>query len=304
MNTPKSLFPGARVAILGASSPSRDISGEEKAAAVRAMGFEPVLYPSATAVYGYLAGSDAQRAADLNAAFADPTIDGIMAIRGGYGAPRILPMLDFEMIRKNPKFFGGYSDVTALHIALNQKCDLVTYHMPMVGAWHSGLDEYSESFVKAMLFGKEIAYENPADAPAMQTLVGGTAKGKLVGGNLSLIAASLGTPYEIDTKGKILFIEEVGESPYRVDGMLTHLRNAGKFEDAAGIIMGDYHNCAASDPDKALSLQQIFEDIVKPAGKPTITGVVCGHCSPSMSLPMGRLFKMDAAAGTFGPVEE
>ena len=302
MNTPKSLFPGARVAILGASSPSRDISGEEKAAAVRAMGFEPVLYPSATAVYGYLAGSDEQRAADLNAAFADPTIDGIMAIRGGYGAPRILPMLDFEMIRKNPKFFGGYSDVTALHIALNQKCDLVTYHMPMVGAWHSGLDAYSESFVKAMLFGQEISYENPADAPARQTLVGGTAKGKLVGGNLSLIAASLGTPYEIDTKGKILFIEEVGESPYRVDGMLTHLRNAGKFEDAAGIIMGDYHNCTASDPDKALSLQQIFEDIVKPAGKPTITGVVCGHCSPSMSLPMGEEFFLDADACTFRPL--
>ena len=153
-----------------------------------------------------------------------------------------------------------------------------------------------------MLFGQEISYENPADAPARQTLVGGTAKGKLVGGNLSLIAASLGTPYEIDTKGKILFIEEVGESPYRVDGMLTHLRNAGKFEDAAGIIMGDYHNCAASDPDKALSLQQIFEDIVKPAGKPTITGVVCGHCSPSMSLPMGEEFFLDADACTFRPL--
>lgn len=301
MITPKSLFPGARVAILGASSPSPDISAEEKAAAVRAMGFEPVLYPSATAVYGYLAGSDAQRAADLNAAFADPAIDGIMAIRGGYGAPRILPLLDWNSIRKNPKFFGGYSDVTALHIALNQHCDLVTYHIPMVGAWHAGLDEYTESFVKAMLFGREIAYEDPVDAPARATLVGGTAQGKLVGGNLSLITASLGTPYEIDTKGKILFIEEVGEAPYRVDGMLTHLRNAGKLDDAAGIIMGDYHNCTGRDPEKALSLQQIFEDMVKPAGKPAVTGVVCGHCSPSMSLPMGAEFFLDADTCTFRP---
>lgn len=299
MITPKPLHPGARVAILGASSPSRDLSAEQKAQAVRDMGFEPVVYASATAVHGYLAGTDAQRAADLNAAFADPAIDGIMTIRGGYGAPRILPLLDWNVIRQNPKFFGGYSDVTALHIALNQLCGMVTYHMPMVGAWHSGLDEYSLSYVKAMLSGEAIAFENPADAPAMTTLVGGTAKGILVGGNLSLIASSLGTPYEIDTTDKILFIEEVGEDPYRVDGMLTQLRNAGKFKAAAGVIMGDYHNCTTDNPEKSLSLQQIFEELVKPVGKPTILGAVCGHCSPSMSLPMGEAFFMDADSCVF-----
>jgi muramoyltetrapeptide carboxypeptidase len=300
MIRPKSLQPGDRLAVLCGSSPTSK-SAEELMQAVRDMGLEPVLYPSATARHGFLSGVDAIRAADINAAFADESIKGIVCTRGGYGFHRILPLLDWKTIKKNPKIFGGYSDVTAMLNALNQICGMESYHMPMVGAWSDGLDEYSAPFVKSMLFGEPVEYVNPEGSP-ITTIVPGKTKGRLCGGNLSLLAASLGTPYEIDTKGKILFIEEVGESPYRVDGMLTHLRNAGKFEDAAGIIMGDYHNCAASDPDKALSLQQIFEDIVKPAGKPTITGVVCGHCSPSMSLPMGEEFFLDADACTFRPL--
>ena len=251
-----------------------------------------------------MSGTGAIRAADINAAFADPSIKGIICTRGGYGFHRILPLLDWKTIKKNPKLFGGYSDVTAMLNALNQICGMESYHMQMVGAWGDGLDEYTAPFVKSILFGEPVEFVNPEGSP-ITTIVPGKAKGRLCGGNLSLLAASLGTPYEIDTKGKILFIEEVGERPYKVDGMLTHLRNAGKFDDAAGIILGGFTDCQDKEGViGGLSLEDIYQELIVPAGKPTISGVVCGHCHPSMSLPMGRLFKMDAAAGTFGPAKK
>jgi len=303
MIRPKTLQPGDRLAVLCGSSPTSK-SAEELMQAVRDMGLEPVLYPSATAKHGFLSGVDAIRAADINAAFADESIKGIVCTRGGYGFHRILPLLDWKTIKKNPKIFGGYSDVTAMLNALNQICGMESYHMPMVGAWSDGLDEYSAPFVKAMLFGEPVEYVNPEGSP-ITTLVPGKAKGRLCGGNLSLLAASLGTPYEIDTKGKILFNEEIGERPYKVDGMLTHMRNAGKFDDAAGIILGGFTDCADKEGViGGLTLEDIYQELIVPAGKPTISGVVCGHCHPSMSLPMGRLFKMDAAAGTFGPAKK
>ena len=301
MIIPKPLYKGARVAVLGGSSPSHDYKAADFIAAVEEMGLKPVLYKSATAKHGYLAGADAQRAADINAAFADPTIEGILTIRGGYGMPRILPLLDFKTIRANPKFFMGYSDVTALHTCLNQLGGFVSYHMPMVGAWRGGLDEYTKSFVEALLFGgKPENYDNPADAPARKTLVPGAAEGALCGGNLSLLASSMGTPYELDTRGKILFLEDVGESPYRLDGMLTQLRNCGKFRDAAGIVLGDWHNCGGDEDDKknGLSLETVFEELIVPAGRPCFMGLTCGHCAPSMSLPLGARFRMDADACT------
>ena len=303
MIRPKHLQPGDRVAVLGGSSPTSKTS-EELTQAVRDMGLEPVLYPSATSRYGFLSGTDEIRAADINAAFADESIKGIICTRGGYGFNRILPLLDWETIKKNPKLFGGYSDVTAMLNALNQICDLESYHMQMVGAWSDGLDAYTAPFVKSILFGDPVEFVNPEGSP-ITTIVPGKAEGPLCGGNLSLLAASMGTPYEIDTKGKILFIEEIGERPYKVDGMLTTLRNGGKFDDCAGVILGAFTDCGDREGTiGGLSLETIYRELIAPAGKPTISGVVCGHCSPSMSLPMGRLFKMDADAGTFGPVEK
>ncbi len=303
MIRPDSLQPGDRLAVLCGSSPTSK-TAEELTRAVRDMGLEPVLYPSATARHGFLSGTDAVRAADINAAFTDDSIKGIVCTRGGYGFHRILPLLDWKTIRKHPKFFGGYSDVTAMHTALNQLCDMESYHMPMVGAWSDGMDAYTAPFVRAMLFGQPVEYQNPADEP-ITALVRGKAKGRLCGGNLSLLAASMGTPYEIDTRGKILFIEEVGEVPYKVDGLLTTLRNGGKFDDAAGIILGSFTRCGDKEPrEDDLTLEDIFRELIVPAGKPVLTGVVCGHGSSSMSLPMGRMFCMDADACTFGPVEK
>lgn len=300
MLTPK-LFKGARVAVLGPSSSVTEDKLSAGVEALRQLGFEPVVYESARSVRGYFAGPDALRAADINAAFADKSIDGILATRGGYGGNRVLPLLDFDTIAKNPKFFGGYSDITAYHIAFNQRCGFVTYHMPMVTALPDAC-EYSLSRIKTMLFEGRADYANPEGFPR-ETLVPGKAEGTLCGGNLSLIAASLGTPWEIDTRGKILFFEDVGERPYRIDGMLTQLRNAGKFADCAGILIGDFADCDPKPDEKTLTLDTVIEELVKPAGKPTIKGIRCGHCSPTMSLPLGKRFRMDADACTFGEAE-
>lgn len=300
MYAPK-LFKGARVAIVGPSSSVTEERLAEGVAAIKRLGFEPVVYESARSMHGYFAGTDAVRAADINAAFADKSIDGIIATRGGYGGHRVLPLLDYDTIAKNPKFFGGYSDITAYHIALNQRCGFATYHMPMACALYAP-DAYSLACAETMLFGTPANYENPEGYPR-ETLVPGTAEGVLCGGNLSLIAASLGTPWEIDTRGKILFFEDVDERPYRIDSMLTHLRNAGKFADCAGILIGDFSDCDPKPEEKTLSLDALIDEIVKPVGKPTIKGVRCGHCTPTMSLPLGKRFRMDADACTFGEAE-
>ncbi len=296
------LAPGARVAILAPSSNIGEGKVEKCVRAAGSLGLEPVVYESASAVRGYFSGPDELRARDINAAFADQTIDGIWPTRGGYGANRLLPLIDFGAIRKNPKFFGGFSDITALLTAITQGCGFVTYHCLMAGsdAFEKN-DEYSIGFLRALFFGNKPDYANPAGS-ARGRINGGRAEGPLCGGNLSLLAASLGTPWEIDTRGKILFIEDVNERPYRVDSYLTQLRNAGKLRDCAGVLIGQFTDCGAEKPEKSLSLEEVFHDLVGPAGKPVITNVMCGHCIPSMSLPMGADFWMDADAGEFGEI--
>lgn len=291
---------GARVALICPSSPIGEGQLEKSVKAMERMGFEPVVYESASARRAYLAGSDELRAADINRAFGDRSIDGIWCARGGYGGHRILPLLDFDVIRANPKFFGGYSDITAFLTAFTQNCGFAAYHciMPSSDMLGEGADEYSMASLEARMFGKKTDYANPAGRERGK-LNGGVAEGRLTGGNLSLLVASLGTPWEIDTKGRLLFIEEVHERPYRVDGFLTSLRNAGKFDDCAGILLGQFTDCNPNEGEDSLTLDEVFDDLIKPCGKPVITNIVCGHCAPSMSLPMGVEFQMDADKGVF-----
>ena len=300
MLTPDPLFPGARVALVCASSAVPAERLEPAAQAVRDLSLEPVLFPTCFFAnrHGYFAGSDAQRAADLNAAFADDSIHGILSIRGGYGARPILPLLDWDAIRAHPKYFSGYSDVTALHTALNQDCGLVTYHTIMPSTeYYEDVGDYSMTWLKKALFGGLTGpLTNPPDQP-LRTLVGGRTTAVLCGGNLSLLAASLGTPWEIDTRGKILFLEDIGEKTYRVDAMLTQLRNAGKFRDCAGVVLGAWTDCVPEYPEKTLELPEIFDELIVPAGKPTLAGLACGHVIPSLSLPLGATVRLDADAG-------
>ena len=296
MITPKPLFPGARVALVAPASAVPEEKLQPALDFVRTLGMEPVVYPSCYFANrdGYLAATDAQRASDLNSAFSDPTIDGVWCIRGGYGGHRILPLLDAEMIRKNPKWFGGYSDVTALHTFFNQTCGMATYHCTMPST-EPNPNDYTLSYLKKALFGGLAGEISNPDGQKMTTLVPGKAEGLLCGGNLSLLAASLGTPWEIDTKGKILFLEDIGEKTYRLDSMLTQLRNAGKFRDCAGIILGAWTDCPPEYPEKTLELDEIFRQLITPAGKPTIVDLSCGHCSTTCTLPLGRMCSMDAA---------
>lgn len=298
MLTPKPLFQGARVALIAPAGP---VPPEKFGPAVRAveeLGLMPVVYESCRRAHGYFAGNDQLRADDVNAAFADPDIDGILCIRGGYGAQRIIDRIDFDLIRRNPKYFSGYSDVTTLHIMINQSCGFVTYHTPMPSTeLYGGADEYTMDYLRRVLFGEPLnELRNPANIP-VKTLVGGCARGVLTGGNLSLVASSLGTPYEIDTRDKILFLEDVDEEPYRVDRMLLQLKTAGKFRDCAGLLLGYWTNCKAEHPEKSLTLEQVFDELLVPEHKPAILNLACGHSLPSMSLPLGKEIELNSISG-------
>lgn len=295
MIDPKPLFPGARVALVAPSSAVPEEKLAPALALVRSLGMEPKLYPSCYYANrdGYLAASDAQRAADIQQAFADPAIDGIWCIRGGYGAHRLLPLLDMDLIRRSPKWFGGYSDITALHTCFNQLGGFATYHCTMPST-EPCPDDYTLDYLKKALFGGLSGVLSNPENQQMCTLVPGSTEGILCGGNLSLLVASIGTPWELDTKGKILFLEDVGEKTYRLDGMLTQLRNAGKFRDCAGILLGSWTNCTPEIPERTLSIRDIFDQLIVPAGKPAVMALSCGHCATTMALPLGRECHLNA----------
>ena len=301
MYTPAPLRPGDRVALVAASSAIPEDRLSPAVEAVRALGLEPVVFPSCLpeSRHGYFAASDAQRAKDIQDAFADPSIAGVLCARGGYGAHRLLPLLDFDAIAKAPKYFSGYSDVTALHTAFNQRCGFVTYHTIMpTTEYYQPVDGFSMDCLRRALFGGLAGpLSNPEGQP-LTTLQAGVAEGPLCGGNLSLLAASLGTPWEIDARGKLLFLEDIGERTYRVDGMLTQLRNAGKFDDCAGVLLGAWTDCVPEYPDRTLELPEIFAELILPAGKPVLAGLPCGHVLPTMALPLGARARMDADART------
>ena len=229
------------------------------------MGFKVKLGESAQQKYGYLSGTDEVRARDINNMFADDEVDAIICIRGGYGAMRILDKLDYKMISKHPKIFAGFSDITALHIALLNRCDLATFHAPMAVGWADGpMDDFSrESMYKALMHAEPMGeLVNPPEYEK-KTVNPGIAEGTLVGGNLMLITSSLGTPWEINTKDRILFIEEVSERTYCVDRMLTQLRLAGKFDDCAGVVFGDFADCNIEYPEFGLTLEEIIKQALK-----------------------------------------
>ncbi len=295
MIQPKPLKVGDKIGLIGPAGPTPNDKINPSVKAMEDLGLKVVLGESCRGLHGFLSGSDDLRANDINIMFKDKNIKGIFAIRGGYGSARLLDMLDYEMIKKNPKVFAGYSDITVLHNVLNQKCKLITFHTPMAGTeLYKGIDCYTMDYFKRNIFNDKPLgkLENP-NGQKIKTLVNGCATGKLAGGNLSLIVSSLGTRYEINTKGKILFLEDVDELPYKIDRMLLQLKQSGKFKDAAGIILGAWTDCKAKEEDKSLTLMEVFEELIKPENKPTIYNLACGHCMPTMSLPLGKKAAID-----------
>lgn len=298
MFRPEALKFGDTIGIVSPSSPTSEENVKKSEKKLKELGFKVKMGESVSKTYGYLAGSDEDRARDLNHMFLDDEVKGIICIRGGYGTPRILELLDYEGIKNNPKIFIGYSDITALHIAMNQICSLITFHGPMVASnMIDGFDDFSKESLFRNIFNNEPIglVENP-EGEEIETISGGIGEGEIVGGNLSLVVDTLGTPYEIDTKGKLLLLEEVGEEPYNIDRMLTQLRLSGKLEEANGIILGDWNGCEAKSDEynESLTLIEVFEDIIKPLNIPTIYNLKSGHCKPMITLPLGAKARLDA----------
>lgn len=261
---------------------------------------------------GYVGGTPAERVSDLHAMFADPQVKAIFAIRGGYGSAHLLDLIDYDLIRKNPKILIGYSDITSLHLAIHKRTGLVTFHGPVILSAFTKFTQ--DSFRKAIFETKPIGLlTNPDEGDALRpshslrTLRGGQATGPLVGGNLSLIAATMGTPYEIDTRGKILFLEDVGEQPYSIDRMLTQLKLAGKLREAAGVIFGECSDCRPREfrPsfESTLSLGEVLDEILGDLKIPVLSGLTIGHTSNQLTLPLGIRATLDADKGTLA-IEE
>ncbi|TBW27509.1 LD-carboxypeptidase [Gramella sp. KN1008] len=256
--------------------------------------------------YGHLAGTDEERAEELNEMFRDKNIKAIIALRGGSGSARILDKLDYEAIRKNPKIFAGYSDITALHLAIYKKTKLVTFHSPVaVSTWNS----FSYDYFKKLLFEEEaITYKNPdskGDQLAqtknrIRTITPGTVKGNLLGGNLSVLTGIMGSGFfPEDWKGKILYLEDVGEKIYAVDRMMSQLYLAGVFEQISGFVFG---KCTDCDPGGSgygsLTLEEVIDHYIKPLNIPAYSGAMIGHIDDNATIPNGIEAEIDAAMGT------
>ncbi|MEP6745549.1 MAG: LD-carboxypeptidase [Gemmatimonadota bacterium] len=308
---PPRLAPGARVALVAPAGPllERDdlTRGQELA---RALGWEPVLGPHAGGLYGYLSGTDAERLGDLNAALADPRIDGVWCLRGGYGMTRILNGVDFAAARRRPKVVLGFSDITALLVPLYVETGLVGFHGPIArhelgpfSRWH--LDRVVSNVNAPGRLGR---LAPPAETLVPEkdrivTLVPGVAEGPLVGGNLTLLQCLIGTRWFPELRGAILFFEDVGEDVYSIDRMLSHLTLAGKLQGVAGVMVGRFTELKKGGEDGAMGVDQVLAHHLEPLKVPVAYGFPVGHIDEQWTLPMGVRARLDATAGELDILE-
>lgn len=307
---PVALDPGDTVALVSPSSATAErldlLLAQE---VMQALGFTVKTGAHYASRRGHLAGTDAERAGDLNAMFADKEVKAIVCVRGGSGAARLLPLLDYDAIRANPKVLLGYSDITALHCAIHAQTGLVTFHGPIgAGSWNRfNVDQF-----RRMFFERELMqYRNVVDAgdelvPRKHrtlTITGGKVRGELVGGNLSVLVGLAGSPYLPDFAGRILFLEDVDEAPYRIDRMLTTLKLMGALDAIAGFIFGECTDCGPGEGYGSLTLDQIFDHHIKPLGIPAYRGAMIGHIREQFILPVGGKVELDADAGSFRMLE-
>ena len=280
---------GDRVGLVSPASPLDPGELARGVAHIRSLGLEPVVGRYADTHYGYLAGSDEERADDFNRMARDSRIRAIVALRGGYGTMRILDHIDYDALRADPKVVMGFSDMTALLNAISRRSNIITFHGP-VASRDTSFNAADRAMIEdAWMSTKPIGMLR---APSAQRLRGGRARGPLAGGNLSLIASLTGTPYAIAASGSLLVIEETEEEPYRIDRMLTQLRLAGSLSDAHGIVVGRFTDCDAKGA--SLTIDQVLESTVIRAGRPAIAGVPVGHFDEQWVLPIGLPAELDA----------
>lgn len=286
---PKNLKSGDTIGLIAPANYTGD-SAINEIEYLRSRGFNLVFGKSFDSRWYGFGGEDSVRAQDINEMFENDNIDAIFAIRGGYGSIRFIDDLNYEIIKKNPKIFSGFSDVTTLLIAINEKTGLVTYHGPMSSNFKDIPVITEESFNKTFV---EDGNFNLLEFDNTYSIMNeGIGEGKITGGNLSLVVASLGTPYEIKTEGKILFLEETGEASYRIDRMLQQLKLAGKFNNLKGIILGDFKSAKRADPTD-MTLDEVFRDNFGAMNIPIIKDFKSGHVRPFITVPIGIKAKID-----------
>lgn len=295
---PKALYKGDVVGIIApASAPSIDDKITKGAEYLERLGYHVKLGKHIRAQRGFLGGTDKERAEDINSMFGDKNVKAIICIRGGYGTYRILPMLNYSLIKRNPKILVGYSDITALQLALYKKTGLISFSGPMAGVemWN-GIDSFTEEhFWKVVTSTKKLGKVKNPDSKPFKTLVKGSASGILLGGNLSLICAMMGTQYIPSFKNSLLFFEEIEEEVSRFDRMVNHLRISNVLNETKGVIVGELTDVKASDATKPhLTANQILNDHLSTLLKPVVTGLVYGHIPRKLTMPIGIRAKLDA----------
>jgi len=307
LTRPRALRPGATVGLI---TPSTYVSDPDRLAlAERTLKFfdlKPKLGKNVRKRNGYLGGSIEERLEDLHAMFADRSVDAVFAIRGGYVSGQLLDRIDYDLLRKNPKIFLGFSDITAMHLAIQKRAGLVTFHGPVA---LSEFSDYTQKHFRRALFETAPlgAVTNPPDtnplrpSHTLRTIHGGKARGALVCGNLTLISTTMGTPFEIDTRGRILLLEDIDEQPYSIDRMLTQLRLAGKLDSAAGLVFGECYLCRPRDYkpafDSTLSFGEVLDEILGKLRIPVLSGLTFGHTDDQLTLPLGVMATLDADKG-------
>lgn len=276
---PAKLTQGDTVGVIALSSPLKMEQLPIKLELLERLGLRYKLGRTIAEFDGFLAGSDEERLADLHAMIADEEIQAIFCVRGGYGIGRLLDKIDYQLLQENPKIIWGFSDVTSLHVAVNQFADLVTFHGPMLSESSESLDELSAKMFQQLFTPMEIHYDEGISK--LETIVGGVARGELIGGNLNRLVSTLATKFEADLQDKIVVLEDIHESPDRVDGMLNQLRLARKLEQVAGFVIGDFNGVEEAE------LLKIVSHYLKPLNKPVVAGFKIGHCRPNIGLPLG-----------------
>jgi muramoyltetrapeptide carboxypeptidase len=282
------LAPGARVALVAPSGILPDAAHIERAAQnARSLGWTPVLGENVSRLHGYLAGTDEERLADLNRALRDDTVDAIWCIRGGYGAMRILPGIDYDALSSRPRPLIGFSDITALHAAIHRECGIVSFHGPTA---RGEMTDFSRrSFERAL-----IEQTDPCGhAPQARVLRSGKATGRLAGGNLALVTALLGTPWSVDFNGAILVLEDVDEAIYRVDRMMRQLLLAGALSQCVAMIAGDFRPPSGESAAQNRALDDVLREVADEAGVPCLAGAPFGHIDDQWTLPLGARAVLD-----------
>ncbi|TDP57931.1 S66 peptidase family protein [Aminicella lysinilytica] len=297
MKYPKKLSKGDTIGLVAPSSfvpKERELKCKE---VIESLGYSVKMSDNISDNYGgFMAGDGKTRGMWINKMFADPDVDAIFCVRGGDGGSRAMSYIDVDIVKSNPKIFVGYSDITSMHLLFNQKCNLVTFHGPMVSS--NMIDDYDEQTAKSLkdAINADEYYEfKNTNGFDIEVLKDGMAEAPIVGGNLSLLSASIGTPYEIQPKGKILFIEEVGEDVPRLERYAYHLKDAGKYDGVAGIILGQFADCGNEVMPEYTPVKD-FEDILKDIKVPIMYNIQSGHDTPMMTIPLGAVCKMDTSS--------